>query len=438
MADRPPHRESPPGYLQVLRECPDFRLLFSARVVSLLGDWFSTLATIALLRDVTGSSPGAIAGMLILKLLPIFLAGPVAGVVADRYSRRGIMLLSDLVRVMFVLLLLLAPATSHPVGYAYVLITCQVVASAFFEPARAAAVPQLVPDRYLAAANGVGAVAWSVMFTLGAALGGVVTDVFGWRTALTIDAGTYAISALLLLRLRLPARERKTDGRTDWLTLSGLRELGEGLSFIAKRPGVATALLVKTGWGVAGAITLFLTLFGEREYAFRDRPDLGVALLYVARALGTGIGPLLARRLAPRETPAAMRCLIFGSFLWPACWYLVFATTGHWLVAATAVTLAHFGGSVLWVYSTLLLQRSVPDAFRGRVMSTDLGLATLAISISLGVYGALAEAPGADLRTLVRWMSISLLLPAVAWWWAAGRFPVGRAPATSPQVGHPR
>lgn len=425
MAEGPPSAASRPGSLEVLRVCPGFRLLFGARVISLFGEWFSLLAVIALLREVAGSSAGAIAGLLILKLLPIFLAGPVAGVVADRFSRRWIMVISDVVRVGLVLLLLLTPVIPRPVAYVYVLITCQVVAAAFFEPARSAALPQLVPDRYLSSANALGAVAWSVMFALGAALGGVVTDLFGWRVALVVDAGTFLVSAALVLRISLPARERRREGRADWMTLTGLRDLIEGIGFIGRRPDVATVMFIKTGWGVAGAITLFLTLFGEREYAIRGRPDLGVAMLYVARALGTGIGPVLARRLAPLETPWAMRRLIVGSILWPCVWYLVFAVTDHWLVAAAAVVLAHFGGSVLWVYSTLLLQRSVPDGFLGRVMSTDLGLATLAISISLWVYGRLAEVPGADLRVLVRWMAVSLLVPAAIWWWAAGRYPVG-------------
>lgn len=73
----------------------------------------------------------------------------------------------------------------------------------------------------------------------------------------------------------------------------------------------------------------------------------------------------------------------------------------------------------------MMLQRMVPNQFLGRVMSTDLGLATLAISLSTWVYGMLAGAPGADLRVLVRWMAVSLLIPAALWWSLARRWPVG-------------
>lgn len=426
----PPPAEPAPSYVAVLRDCPGFRLLFSARVISLFGDWFSLIATLALLREVVGSSPRVISGMLILKLLPFFLAGPLAGVIADRFSRKWIMIASDLVRVALVLGLIAAPWAPRPIAVVYAMITLQVIASAFFEPARTAALPQLVPDRYLSAANALGAVAWSVMFALGSAVGGLVTDRLGWQAALGIDALTYAVSAVLVWRLPLARRAVRGTRASDWMTLTGVRDFRDGLAFVARRPDVATALSLKAGWGLAGAVTLFLTLFGERVYALGGRPDLGVGLLYFARAVGTGIGPVLARRIVPDESPRTMRGLLVAAVLWSAVWYFVFAGVRHWALAAAAVTLAHFGGSVLWVYSTVLLQRMAPERLMGRVMSTDLGLATLVVSASLWVYARFAEPPEADLRLLVRVMSLTLLLPAAGWWFAAGRWPLGSRGAT--------
>ncbi len=419
--------QSKPGYVEVLRSNPQFRLLFAARTISLLGDWFSLLATIALLREVAGSDAQALSGVLILRLIPIFFAGPVAGVVADRFSRRTIMIVADLTRAGLILAMIAAPLVPRPVGYVYLLTALLVVSSAFFEPARNAALPQVVRPRDLSAANALGAIVWSLTFTLGAALGGVVADLLGWRAALVIDAASYLISAGFVIRLVLPPRpERKTES-LDWQTVTGIRDFRAGIGFIARRPAVATVIGVKAGWGIAGATTLFLTLFGERVYAIGGRPDLGVAMLLSARALGTGIGPVLARRLVVRESADALRWLLTGAFVWPIFWYLVFTWVDHAAIAATTIVLAHFGGSVLWVYSTVLLQRMVPDEFRGRVLSTDLGLATLTIAASTWAYGALADAPGTDLRVLMRWMSLSLLIPAAAWAVSAGRWKVDRA-----------
>jgi MFS family permease len=412
------------GYLQVFRECPDFRRLFAARTISLLGDWFSLIAIVALLRETVGSDSRALGGVLILRLLPFFLAGPVAGVVADRFSRKLVMVASDLVRAGLILGMIAAPLMSRPVAFIYALTALQIAGSAFFEPARSAALPQIVPQRFLAAANALGAIAWSSMFALGAALGGVVADIFGWRTALVIDATTYLVSAWLVARIVLPRRRRKR-GAVDWLTLTGARDFQAGIQFIVARPAVATVIFIKSGWGLAGAATLFLTLFGERVYAIAGRPDLGVALMLTARAVGTAIGPVLARRIVVDESPTAMRRLLGVAFVWPTVWYLLFSWVHQPYVAAGCVVLAHLGGSVLWVYSTVLLQRMVPDAYLGRVMSTDLGLTTLTISASTWMYGLLADAPGADLHTLLRWMALSVLVPAAVWILAAGRWPPG-------------
>ncbi|RMG43731.1 MAG: MFS transporter [Acidobacteria bacterium] len=435
LSEHPAGRAGGSGYLAILREHRGFRLLFSARVISLAGDWMALLALFALLREVRGSDPRALAGLLILKLLPLFLAGPIAGVVADRFSRRAVMIASDLARTALVLALLAAPVVPWPLAYVYTLVALQVVGSAFFEPARSAAIPQLVPERHLTAANALGAIAWSAVFAAGSLAGGVVTDRLGWRAALAIDAATYVVSALLVYRIELP-RRRRAAGPIDWRTVTGLRDLAEGIGFIVSRPSVATVLLLKSGWGIAGAITLLLTLFGERVYPIAGRPDLGIALLYFARAVGTGIGPVIARRLAAAETPERLRRLIAGAFLWAAFWYSVFASVRSPWAAALAVTAAHFGGSAIWVYSTVMLQKMVPDRFLGRVMSTDLGLATMAISAATFVYGRLAESAAADLRLLARILALSLVVPCLVWLAATSRWPLDlgreRAGRTSP------
>jgi MFS family permease len=422
------------GYLEVLRESPDFRRLFGARTISLLGDWFSLVAVVALLRETVGSDPRALGGVLILRLLPYFLAGPVAGVVADRVSRLHVMVASDLVRALLVAGMIAAPLVSDPVAFVYALTALQVVGSAFFEPARGAALPQIVPRHHLASANALGAIAWSTMFALGAALGGVVTELLGWRTALVVDGFTYLVSAWLVSRITLPPRERE-GGAVDWKTLTGVNDFRDGIRFIVAHPPVATVIFIKSGWGLAGAATLLLTLFGERFYALGASPDLGVALMLTARAVGTAIGPLLARRIVVQETPRSMRRLLGVAFVWPTAWYVLFSWTRDPWIAAGCVVVAHFGGSILWVYSTVLLQRMVPDAFLGRVTATDLGLTTLTISASTWFYGALAAAPDADLRALVRWMALLVLVPAATWILAARRWPPGvRVDSRSPEA----
>ena len=354
------------GYLEVLREHAGFRHLFLARTASLLGDWFNLLGILALLREVTDPDPRIVGGVFIIKLLPAFVVGPAAGVVADRFDRKRILLVADVLRFFLVAALFAAPQLpEQATTLVFTLTFLQMATAAFAEPARQATLPNLVSPRALAAANALSAVAWSTVFTLGAALGGVVTDLFGWRFALALDATTYLVSASLIVRIVFPKRFKPRTSY-DLGTITGARDLAEGARYIAGHRRVAAVMLLKSGWGLAGAISLLLTLFGEGIYAVGGRPDLGISLLYVARALGTGIGPLLSRRITG-ELSSHMRPLIGLAFAWGALWYAVFAIVHHPALAFICVVVAHFGGSIVWVDSTVLLQRMVPDEFRGRV-----------------------------------------------------------------------
>lgn len=410
-----PRGEAQIGYVELLRRRRDYRLLYAAQTLSLLGDWFNVIAVLLVLTQITGSSALSVSWVFILKLLPIFLMGPVAGVVVDRTSRKAILITTDLLRCATVLTILLVAV--HPRAWiVYAATALQIALSAFFEPARTASIPNLVPREELAAANALGAVTWSAMFTLGAALGGVVTDRFGWEAAILVDAASYIASAFLISRVRLPHRRRAPRGQ-EALTLveaTGARDVIEGAVYIRSRREVAALILVKPIWGTAAAITLILTVLGEREYAYAGSAALGISLLYTARAVGTGLGPVLARRLTSGR-PAAMWRILGWAYLWGAVWYLGFAASRRAWLAALCVAIAHLGGSTLWVFSTVLLQQAVPDEYRGRVFAAELGLFTLVASISLFGYGWLLDGTPATPREVLVLMSLGLLLPAYAW-----------------------
>lgn len=424
--DRPP-LAAPPRWAdfgEVFLRHAGFRRLYLARNASLLGDWFNLLAVLALLRELNAADASTIGTLIILKLIPSALFGPVAGVVADRYSRKTIMLAADAARFLLVLSMFAAPFVGdHAVALLLLATFFQTAAAAFSEPARLATIPNLVPPRLLGAANALGAVTWSLMFTLGAGAGGLVTSLLGWRWALALDAGSYAVSFLLVVGIALPRRAfRRKPG--DWMSALGLRDVSEALRYLRQNPHIATLLAGKSGWGLAGAISLLLTLFGERVYPVAGRPDLGIALLYMARGIGTALGPLLSRRLT-REREGPLKVAIGASFLLAALAYGLFAIVDRVELALALVVVAHLGGSTIWVFTTLLMQRSVPDELRGRIFATDLGLATFTVSVLVWGYGRMADA-GMALRPLMASQALILLVPALVWFllttWVARRF----------------
>lgn len=136
---------------QLLAENRDFRRLFLSSIVSLGGDWFSFVAVADLVTELTGR-PGTAAYVYAATVLPVFLASPIAGMVADRYDRRRILILADLARVPIALSLCLASATGS-LPLAIISITLLGVGASFYDPIAAAATPNLVEQDDLATAQ---------------------------------------------------------------------------------------------------------------------------------------------------------------------------------------------------------------------------------------------------------------------------------------------
>src|SRR3954464_12933839 len=184
----------------VLRRNRNFRLLFIGQTISQLGDWFNAVAVFALLLDLTGSAT-AVAWMMIVQYLPVAIVGPLAGVVVDRVNRRRLMISADLVRGILILGLLLV-RRGDQVWIAYVVMALSVAASAFFEPARTATIPNITSADELLPANALSAATWSAMLAIGASVGGLVTAAFGRDVAFAANAASFFCSACFIAQTR--------------------------------------------------------------------------------------------------------------------------------------------------------------------------------------------------------------------------------------------
>ena len=202
----PNRTEGPPtvGYGALLRGNRGFRFLWLGQVVSQMGDWFDTIAVYTIALRLTGSGR-SVALIMVARFLPSVVMGPLSGVVADRFSRRSIMITADLLRAVVVLGFLLVRRPDQ-MWLVYVLTVLQLAFSAFFEPAKTAAIPSIVSDRELLSANAIASVTWSAMLTLGAAIGGFVAGWFGTDVAFILDSLTFVASAMLIARVRFPKR----------------------------------------------------------------------------------------------------------------------------------------------------------------------------------------------------------------------------------------
>ena len=399
-------------YLSLLRRNRNFRLLFIGQAISQLGDWFNSVAVYALLLDLTGSAT-AVAGMLIVQFLPVALVGPVAGVVVDRVDRRRLMIAADVVRGVLILGLLLV-RRPEDVWIAYVVMALAMSGTAFFEPARTATIPNITSDEELLPANALAAATWSAMLAAGASIGGLVTAIAGRNLAFTINAASFFVSAFFLALTRYDARPAAVTRRRGLLALTGITDLIDGLRYIRGEPNVAALLCVKAGWGLAGGVLLLLTIFGQRIFPIGSGAAAGIGILYGARGIGAGLGPITLRWIIGQQ-PRKLRRTIGPAFFMVGVFYIALAGAPSLAVAALCVLCAHFGGSLLWVFSTVLLQLEVPDRFRGRVFAVELALVTLVTSASSYWTGYQLDRVGRSPRMLSFVLGAMFCVPGVLW-----------------------
>lgn len=402
----------PVGYIQLLRSNRAFRYLWLGQVVSQMGDWFDTIAVYTIALKLTGSSK-SVGLIMVARFLPTVVLGPLSGVIADRFSRRSIMIWSDIIRAIVVLGFLFVRRPDQ-MWLVYVLTILQLAFSAFFEPAKTAAIPSIVSDRELVPANAIAAVTWSVMLTLGAALGGFVAGWFGTNVAFVLDSLTFVASALLISAVRLPKRPKREKSKLSLGRALGITDTLEGARYVKNRSRVLAALLVKPAWGLGGGILTLLAVFGERIFPIGGKTATGIGVLFTARGLGTALGPILARRWMG-ETRKQMQTAIGIAFLIGGAFYIGFGVSGSLVLALIFLAIAHAGGSILWVFSTVLLQRSVEDQFRGRVFAAELALVTLTMAASNYLVGELIDGFGFSPRVVTVGVGILFILPGIAW-----------------------
>jgi MFS family permease len=400
------------SYIAVLRNNRNFRLLYIGQTISQLGDWFNAVAVYALLLDLTGSAT-AVAWMMIVQFLPVAVFGPLAGVIVDRVNRRRLMIATDLLRGGLILTLLLIRRPDQ-VWIAYVVMALAVGSQAFFEPARTATIPNVTESEDLLAANALSSATWAAMLALGASLGGVVTAVAGRNTAFVVNALSFFASAYFIAQTRYDATPAAAPKPEGILALTGITDLVEGVRYVRQRSHVAALMFVKTGWGLAGGVLLLLTIFGQRVFPLAGGSAAGIGVLYAARGVGAGLGPVALRWIVGQD-PLRLRQAIGPAFFMVGGFYVALAWAPSLWLAALCVLCAHFGGAILWVFSTVLLQLEVPDRFRGRVFATELALVTLMSSASSYWTGHQLDRAGWSPRTLAFALGVMFCVPGVLW-----------------------
>lgn len=405
------------SYFRLLRRNANFRRLWLAQLISGSGDWFYSVAIYDLLLRLTGSA-ATVAAAAVLQILPMFLLGPTAGAVNDRVSRRRVMIVTDVLRA-FVVLGMLFVESIEQIPVLYFLLAAEIGMAAFFESARNASVPNIVADADIPVANAIGSTTWSVTVTAGAALGGLAIAFLGRGAAFLANSGSFLFSAWLISRTLFHEPHVEESGRLKWSEVLGFGPVVEGFRYVAGDWRLTLLLTLKFGLGILGARVVLVTVIGSKEFAVGGKATLGMSLLFMFQGLGSILGPLLVgRKIAGLRSRMRLAALV--GYLSAALGYMAFSRITNLLLAGLALTLAHAGGALVWVFSTTLLHFHTDDRFRGRVFAADLGL--FMVTASLSTYAAgWAIDHGAAARSAAFAVGAALLVPAAAWAWSLRR-----------------
>lgn len=414
----------PVGYLALIRTNRNFRFLWTGQVVSLLGDWFNLIASAALISHLTHSGL-AIGSLFVVRMLAPFLVSPLAGVLADRYNRKTLLIVADILRGIVVLGFLLVQ-TPEQVWLLYVITAIQLAFSGVFFPARNAIIPNIVSRPELGAANAISTTTWSVMLSFGAAIGGLVAGQWGIYPAFVVDSISFFFSAYFISHVQYThevdeAPELKGAGQQ---ILAGFRQYVGGLKYLKDHKDIFAITLHKSAVSLlaSGAFQVLQVTLAQQVFVMGENGSTSLGLLYAVAGVGTGVGPILARVFTgDRDRP--LRNAITISYLLGAIGLALTAPLASFALVLTGTFVRMLGGGINWTFSTQLLLEWVPDKVRGRVFSSEFAMFTLANAISSAAGGWLLDSTDLGISGILWWMAGLMVIPGILWfaWTAFGK-----------------
>lgn len=333
-----------------------FRNLWLASLLSTTGSQISRVGLILYISG-TGNSVLALALLLIMELLPGALVAPLAGVVIDAYSRRAVMIVSDLLRMVFMLLIWWRPTT----GMIYLMAALHSIATVFYQPAKSALIPAVVEESDWPSANGLDQSASNLPMVAGPIIGAELLIILGLKATLMVDAFSFLASAILLARVR---SRPLTRGRAELSLATTVRDVKAGWNYIAAHPMVLRLnVMVFVSLLCAGMWMPLAPSFVRDQLS-----GSGWLVGWQIGIFGSGaiVGGLLAPPLMRRFGKGAM---VFLGLLTEGLSLSVYAVVSQVGVSMLIMFVLGVVVSIVVVSFYSILQTVVEEPFLGRVFS---------------------------------------------------------------------
>lgn len=383
-------------YREILKN-KNFLFLWLGQIISQWGDRLGQMALIAFIYERSPGSSWALAKILSLTILPVFLIGPVAGVYVDRWDRRRTMCISDLLRAGLFVIIPLWFVYFKSLIPLYAVIFLVFTIGRFFVPAKMAIIPDLVKKEDLLAANSLVNIAALIAALLGLGIGGVLVERWGSRGGFHLDAMSFLFSAVLIFFISTPGllTKKKKDGRlglefVETISRSVFTEIKEGLIYLFKlKEAVFTAKLLFVLWSALGSVYVVIIVFVQ-ETLKSSTKYLGILSLFLVA--GLILGSLLYGKLGKK---VSLNKTLFFSLALTGLSLISFALVLKYSANFTSAALLSFllglVISPIIVIANTLVHQASSEQMRGKVFSSIEIVCHLAFIIFMIISAKLAE-----------------------------------------------
>lgn len=408
-------------FSRLLRRNRNYRFTWAGQIVSEIGDHFNNVAVLSLAIAETHSG-AVIAGLMLSRAIPAVLAGPLAGVLLDRFDRQRIMITSDLVRGVVAIGFILA-IRYHQTWLLYLLSALLMIASPFFTSGRSAILPSIATEEELHTANSLTQTTGWLNLTIGAFIGGTAVAKFGYELAFIFNSLSFFVSAFCIGNLRSVHGHFRAENRSlnETKVARPWHEYREGLGYMVSSPLILGIGLIAVGWASGGgAAQVLFTLFSEMVF---KRGPQGLGELWGTAGIGLLIGGFIGNRLGKTIAFESYKKTVFFCYLLHGGSYIVFSQMRHWGWALFFMGMSRASVAVSSVLNWSNLLKHVDDRFRGRVFSTIETMNWSTMMMSMLAAGTASQYY--SIRTIGAVSGALSSSTAIFWGWAnwTGKLP---------------
>ena len=441
-------------YYNLLKFHRQFRLYILSYIITHIGEWFSYIASIALVEELLGqrssvddgiqnengpqsqsqsSSRTTISILVVVRLLPNVLLSPLGGLLADAGDRRHSMIALDVLGAITPLLFFLA-MQFQSIHIIYVVTFLQQCIAGMYEPCRSSMIPMMITDQeYLKKATTLSGLCWSVFAAVGSTLGGFALTALGFQACFLLDSCTYLISAYLIwfmggtwnpthddidhsnddevdevgIRLvdnnttttTIHCNSNSNSNSTTTAIIKTYRQfkgmIVDGFYYLRHSFWGSLILLKATGGIIYGAADVLNVSYSEPTGIPDNQSPSRLGILFACVGVGCFLGPLIADPFTDMKRPASLQKTCIVSIFLTAMGCLGMAAVAdpasQFVFIGICTVVRSLGSSTNWIYSSLLLQTFATDAMMGRVTAVEYALALLTEAFSAYMAGVLQD-----------------------------------------------